>query len=183
MEEVWKKVEGYNNYEVSNMGNVRRLFPKGYHYLKQIQKRDGYMRVVLCKNGQQKTFYVHRLVAKAFIPNPDNLPQVNHKNFIRNDNRVDNLEWCDNKYNTRYSQAKPIVGYNDKMVIAFEAIADVELIGLNASNVSACLSGRYKTSGGLQWKYITKEEFDNLKTNNKLTNYVDIRQYISERHK
>lgn len=179
MNEIWKTIKDYEDYEVSNMGNVRRLFPKGYHYLKQIQQRDGYMRVKLCKNGQPKRFSVHRLVAQAFLDNPLNLPQVNHKNHIRTDNRVDNLEWCDNKYNTRYSLAKPIVGFNDKMVIAFEAIRDVELIGLHFQNVSRCLSGRYKQAYGLQWKYITREEYDRLKTDPKVKTYGNFGQYTN----
>lgn len=100
MEEVWKDVDGWEGlYWVSNLGRV-----KSSKRLKSLYvSSHGYHTVGFCHNHFEKTCSVHRLVAKAFIPNPNNLPQVNHKNGIKTDNRVENLEWCDNKHNVRHS--------------------------------------------------------------------------------
>ena len=95
--EVWKKINNLP-YEVSNYGNVRNLSGK---ILKPAVKR-GYLTVNLYCNGQKQSKLIHRLVGETFIPNPDNLSQINHKNEIKSDNRVENLEWCDSKYNNNY---------------------------------------------------------------------------------
>ena len=76
------------------------------HILSPRLKWNGYLEVQLTKNKQKKHYQIHRLVAEAFIPNYSNLPQVNHKNEIKFDNRVKNLEWCDNLYNKRYSSER-----------------------------------------------------------------------------
>ena len=115
--EIWKPIKGYEGlYEVSNLGRVKSLerICKGGHnsirvvkekILKQCycgRDRD-YLNVKLCKNSKSKTIQVHRLVATTFIPNPLNLPQVNHKKeFEKWNNSVDNLEWCTAKYNCNY---------------------------------------------------------------------------------
>lgn len=91
MEEIWKDVIGYEGlYKVSNLGNVMNL--KRNKILK-LRKRMGYNSVILYKNNEPKSQRVHRLVGFAFIPNPFNKPQINHKNGIKDDNRVENLEW------------------------------------------------------------------------------------------
>lgn len=112
MTEIWKDIVGYEGlYQVSNLGNVKRL--KGYkgrgkgyiveeHLIQPSINSRGYQNVVLCKNGKTKTFSMHRLVAIAFLDNSDNLPQVNHKDENKLNNCVDNLEWCDSKYNNNY---------------------------------------------------------------------------------
>ena len=111
--EEWKDVVGYEGlYEVSNLGNVRGVdrivqYKNSYKTIKGKVKTpryypDGYTSVILSKDGYKKQYFVHRLVAYAFIPNPDNLPCINHINEIPDDNRVENLEWCTIQYNNTY---------------------------------------------------------------------------------
>ena len=113
MEEVWKDIAGYEGlYQVSSLGRVQSLprenmcvnkvYIRKGKVLKGSSDKDGYLCVHLSKNGIERKFLVHRLVAKHFIPNPNNHQQVNHKNEIVTDNRVSNLEWCDCVYNIRY---------------------------------------------------------------------------------
>lgn len=104
--EVWKEIEGYEGlYQVSTEGQVRSL---NYNHtgktkiLQQDTSKRGYKRVRLCKNGKSKPYSVHRLVALAFIPNPNNLPQVNHKDENKTNNVAWNLEWCTPAYNMNY---------------------------------------------------------------------------------
>ena len=99
--EEWKNIIGYEGlYEVSNKGNVRNV--RRNTLLKLSKNKYGYIQVYLYKNGIRKGFKVHRLVAQAFILNPDNLPQVNHRDENPGNNNVDNLEWCTHKYNVNY---------------------------------------------------------------------------------
>ena len=109
-EEIWRPVVGYEGlYEVSSYGRVRSLdrydrrnqFRKG-KLLKNRDNGNGYLICILSKNGIVKNKYIHRLVLEAFIPNPDNLSEVNHKDEDKTNNNVDNLEWCDRKYNCNY---------------------------------------------------------------------------------
>ena len=112
--EEWRPVVGYEGlYEVSNTGQVRSV---GRYYVNSLGKRfflkgkilrlsdngRGYLRTTLTKDKKSSSKYIHRLVAEAFILNVDGLPAVNHKNEDKSDNRVENLEWCDNEYNDNY---------------------------------------------------------------------------------
>ena len=101
MIEDWKDIPGYEGlYVVSNNGRVMNV--RSGRVLKVFDNYLGYKIVSLCRSGKQKTFSVHRLVAEAFIKNPDNLREVNHKDEDKSNNNVDNLEWCDRKYNVNY---------------------------------------------------------------------------------
>ena len=126
--EVWKSIKGFEGlYEVSNLGNIRSLprevfrkesirggrklkgsvvFKEGRN-LKPMVIKEGYLVADLYDINHKFTrFLLHRIVAKAFLPNPDNLPYINHKNEIKTDNRAENLEWCTQLYNARYSKKK-----------------------------------------------------------------------------
>ncbi len=115
MQEIWKPVKDFEElYKVSNLGNVISIGRYQYNFktkekeyiniqknLKFIEDR-GYLKLHLSKNGKRKIKYVHQLVAEAFIPNPNNYKEVNHKDSDPTNNKVDNLEWCDRKYNIDY---------------------------------------------------------------------------------
>ena len=107
---IWKDIPGYEGlYQVSNTGQVRSLNYRQTgktKILKQHTDKNGYKKVGLSKNGKVKTYAVHRLVAKAFISNPNNLPYVNHKDENPSNNAVWNLEWCDCSYNTSYGTSR-----------------------------------------------------------------------------
>lgn len=102
--EVWKDIENYPNYQVSSFGNVKSKPRKGTHggILKQEVNKYGYCKVLLLNNNKRLSASVHRLVAQAFIPNPSNLPQVNHIDGNKLNNHTDNLEWCTPKDNVRH---------------------------------------------------------------------------------
>lgn len=129
--EVWKDIQGYEGlYQVNSLGEIKSLSHKtqnrqGVYYtnnkiLKSTLNNKGYLTVKLTKQGKQKGFKIHRLVAIAFIKNELNLPQVNHKDENKENNKVDNLEWCTNKYNANYGtkakrQGDKIKGKNNPM--------------------------------------------------------------------
>lgn len=164
--EEWKTIEGYENYEVSTAGQVRNK--KTGKILKQWKNNRGYLKVNLCKNGKQKCFSVHRLVAIHFITNPHNLPEVNHINENKEDNSVDNLEWCTRQYNVNYGTGKERAGktmknkkihckkvYCVELDQTFDSIGEAERkTGIRQQNIGACCSGKLKTAGKYHWKYV-----------------------------
>lgn len=104
-QEEFKPVKGFGTrYEVSNLGRIisHSSKKKGGELVQVLNVVNGYMYVTLKIGGLQKSLAVHRLVADAFIPNPDNLPCINHINEDKTDNRAENLEWCEYKYNINY---------------------------------------------------------------------------------
>ena len=119
-EEKWVSLDGYNNmYYISNLGRIRSFKQGRDIIIQQKISNKGYKMVTLYNgNGKRKDLRVHRLVAQAFIPNPDNLPQVNHIDEDKTNNSVDNLEWCDSKYNnsygTRVDRAIKNTNYRDR---------------------------------------------------------------------
>lgn len=102
--EEFKTIPGFEDYEISTNGVVRRWFEGGYHYISPFDVSSGYQQVDLCKDGKEHRRYIHRLVAITFIPNddPENKTDVNHINEIKSDNRLENLEWVTKIYNNNY---------------------------------------------------------------------------------
>jgi hypothetical protein len=104
MTEIWKPVEGYNgNYEISTTGLLMSNKFKSPRLLKSPVSGAGYRHLVLSKNNVHKTVLIHRLVAQAFLPNPENKPEINHINGVKTDNRLENLEWCTKSENSCHS--------------------------------------------------------------------------------
>lgn len=108
-QEIWKNIKNYEGlYKISNLGRVKSL-PKyaGRSYrkekiLKTYLDKNGYVKVILCKNNRTRFLSIHRLLAEAFIPNPNDYPQINHKDENKQNNSLNNLEWCTCKYNINY---------------------------------------------------------------------------------
>ena len=176
--QVWKDIKNYEGlYEVSNYGNVRSLKFGKIRYLKPANNGNGYNDVILCKNGQKKHFKVHRLVANAFIENPNNYPQINHKDEDKTNNKVENLEWCDNQYNTRYSKARQVmgIGENGRKTILLGATVDGDSLGYKFQSVAAAANGKFNKIGNhkykkIDWFYIPKGLYNFLVSIPNLTN-------------
>lgn len=151
--EEFRDIPGYEGlYEVSNLGRVRR----NGKILKPSKNKKGYLQVSLCKNGTKKNARIHRLVAQSFISNPQNLPQINHKDEDKTNNAVENLEWCDSKYNNNYSLSKPVLQYDllGNFIREWPSMIKVEEeLGIYNSSISQCCLGNLKSAGGFIWKY------------------------------
>lgn len=189
--EVFLSVPGYEGlYEVSNLGNIKSL--RSGKLLKQSSDKVGYKLVSLTKDGKSRSFSVHRLVAMAFLPNPENLPEVNHKDETHDNNCVENLEWCSKKYNRNYGtykermsktqkalgtrNNKSISAYSkttNKFVKSYDSIQDAEKeLKLSKGTISKALTGKTKTSAGYIWKYnkhYTMADLDDTSTSIDLT--------------
>lgn len=157
MIEEWKDIPGYEGvYEISNLGRVRR----NGKILKPL-KDSGYLRAHLSKNGIAKKVLIHRLVAFAFIPNPNNYPEINHKDEDKTNNTVENLEWCSREYNINYGTrnervSKPVLQYDRLGNFIREwpsGLKAEEELGINNGNISSCCSGKVKTAGGFVWRF------------------------------
>lgn len=156
-DEIFLKIKNYENlYEVSNLGNVRNCVTG--KILVPWEMNNGYLQVTLCKNGERKKYLVHRLVASAFIKNPAKLPQVNHRNEIKTDNVVTNLEWCTSEYNNNYGTKTE---RTSKKVICLEtgkiysSIMEAERqTGIHNQSISACCLGKRNRAGKFHWHYV-----------------------------
>jgi len=155
---TWADIKDFKDYEISTEGKVRNK--RRGRVLKDRINTSGYLSVILYVNGKPISKLVHRLVAEAFIPNPDNKPQVNHINEIKTDNRVTNLNWMTRLENCNYGTRnkriqKPIyVLYpngTDKYYPSIKLAA--KEFGLWNQNITNALKGRGKTVGGLRFEY------------------------------
>lgn len=159
MKEIWKDVKGFEGlYQVSNIGNVRR---KKHLLFKTLRNYYG---VKLCKNNIKCFKYIHRLVAEAFIPNPDNKPQVNHIDGNKLNNNVNNLEWVTISENGKHAykiglekptRISPVLQYDLKgnFIKEYVSIKEAKKENKKCSKISACCQGKRKTAGGYVWKY------------------------------
>ena len=173
-QEEWRPIIGYNNkYEVSNKGNVRCLNYKNTNEVKILtpyKTNRGYLRVDLYANGKSYHHSIHRLVAEAFILNPDNLPQVNHKDENPLNNHVNNLEWCTVSYNINYGNRNskvskilqetkdsiPIKQYtlNGEFVKEWKGAREIErILGYNQANIRHCCEKQGRYAKEFQWRY------------------------------
>lgn len=169
--EIWKDIDGYEGtYQISNKGNVKSLKCGKERILRPGINSWGYMVVCLYHDNMKKTVKLHRLVAQAFIPNPENKPQINHKDENKLNNCVNNLEWTTAKENINYgthnervgdSLSKPILQYSKSgyFIREWQGAHEVErVLGINNSNIIKCCRGnpKHTTAGGFIWRY--KEE-------------------------
>lgn len=177
-QEEWRDIKGFEGlYQVSSMGNVKSLERQvrantcGIRTLREkilsdCMNKSGYNLVVLCKNGKRINKMIHRLVAEAFIPNPNNGSEVNHKDENKSNNCVSNLEWCDRIYNANYGTGvercakkkwKPIEMMDNahNVLKLFNSALEAEReTGINRKNISSVCLGKRKDAGGYLWRFV-----------------------------
>ena len=174
--EVWKDIKGYEGlYQVSNLGRVKSVARNIYrnnkgtfcnHFYKEkifdVDSLEPYPRVTLSKDNKSKHFSIHRLVANAFIPNPNNLPCVNHKDEDKTNNNVNNLEWCTHKYNSNYgSRNDRIIEKQGKKVLCVETNIiyrsvneAARLNNMSANYICACCNNKCEKAYDFHWRYL-----------------------------
>lgn len=160
----WRDIIGYEGlYKVSDGGDIKSI--KSNKILSPDINQDGYKRIVLYKNKTRKHYSVHRLVAEAFIPNPDNLKEVNHKDEDKTNNTVGNLEWVSSKDNCNYgtrnrkialSKNKPVLqlSLEGDFIKEWESANEVaRVLGYSQSNICNCCNNKRKTAYKFKWTY------------------------------
>lgn len=170
-DEIWKDIVGYEGlYQVSNYGEIKSLRKNKKIY--QSINNAGYKVVSLYKNNKSIKKTVHRLVAIAFIPNFNNLPQVNHIDGIKINNNLNNLEWCDNKYNQKHASMLGLTKKRDEICSIKNGIKIIQYdlkdnyikewknmkeasrtLKIDNSAISKCCRGKRNKCGGFKWKY------------------------------
>lgn len=151
-----KDIKGYEGlYAITSDGKVWSY--RKNRYLNLVLCGRGYLQAHLWKNGERKPCLVHRLVAEAYVPNPDNLPQVNHRDEDKTNNCVSNLEWCSAKYNMNYGTRKdesctPVLCVEKNTI--YKSMGEAQrVLGVWQSGISQCCRGIYKTAGGFHWEF------------------------------
>lgn len=167
--ELWKDIDGYEGkYEISNFGRVRSV-NFGNSGMSKIMKPEvtpkGYLTIGLSKNGKKRGYRISRLVATAFVPNPNAFSEVNHKDENKTNNYADNLEWCDRAYNNNYgtrtsraakSHMKPVLQYSKegKLLARWEGAKEAEnVLGISDGHIWLCCNRKRNTAGGYVWRY------------------------------
>lgn len=160
----WREVKEYSHYEVNQFGEIRHKVRK--HILKPRSNKGGYLYVNFKIDGKNTNFAVHRIVANAFIPNPNGYTEVNHKDYDRTNNCVDNLEWVTSSQNKQHaylkevnknSRGKAVEQYSKdgSYIQTFESITEAaKVINCCVAAISNCCLGRTKTSQGFRWKFV-----------------------------
>lgn len=157
LEEQWRPIAGFPNYQVSNRGRVKNI--KSGKIIKNSIDVNGYESVNLWKNNKLKHFRVHRLVAEAFIENPYNLPQINHIDENKTNNDVTNLEWCTASQNIRHSIYRQYQKINQlsldgKFIKQWESSMHIEKeLGYKHGHIINCCKGKRKTAYVFRWEY------------------------------
>ena len=155
-----KEILGYENYTVDENGRI--FNKKKNRYIRTFYNKYGYPAIYLSSNGKRKYFLIHRLVAMAFIPNPNNYEEINHKDENPNNPNVNNLEWCTRKYNNNYGKRtdKCIEKIGKKVICVdngdvFRSIREAERhTGIKAAAICMVCNEKRKTAGGLKWKFL-----------------------------
>lgn len=162
--EIWKEIKDYEGlYEISNLGNVRTF--KSKKKIKPVeQSAHKYYTVALSKGKKRTTYLIHRLVAQAFVPNPQNYNEINHKDKDTHNNIYSNLEWCTHTWNmNHYWNNNARVAQYSKTGDFIAEYIDMDAVMLkypdyNRTNVNMNLNGMTKSAYGFVWKYIHTEE-------------------------
>ena len=157
MIEIYKDIQGYEGYQISNHGNVKSNSTG--KVLKCYKNDNGYLRVTLSKQGKLKHHQIHRLVAQAFIENPNNYEEVNHKDEDKTNNHVTNLEWCTRSYNINYGTRNEKISKQVMCIetgVVYPSTMEVEReLGYDHRGISKCCKGKYNTCGGYHWEYVS----------------------------
>ena len=162
--EKWKSVDNFDRYEVSNLGKIRLL--RSSRLLRIQFNRCGYRNIALCNDVERKTLSIHRLVAIAFMHNPDKKKTINHIDGDKTNNKVDNLEWSTYQENMNHAMETGLINNGKKIVMigldgeeknVFNSGLEAErLTGINQGNISSCCLGRRKTTGGFRWRFLNE---------------------------
>lgn len=196
MNEIWKDIVGYEGlFQVSSLG---RFKSNGFYYTQRVGKAkkpvvlyaapkilsqsysvEGYLVVSLTKNGKTKQYKAHRIIGQAFIPNPEGKSQINHKNGIKDDNRIENLEWVTPQENTihahqtglckKLGHANFVAQINERgetINVYKSALSAAKAIQRSGSNLAKICRQGYGKCGGYFWKYISEEQYLDFVTNN-----------------
>lgn len=163
--EIWKVIRCCPEYKISNQGRIMNRKGK---IMKAYRQKDGYMRISFWKNNTTFSKFIHCLVAEAFIPNPDNLPQVNHKDENKSNNHVENLEWCTASYNSSYGNRNktnsiPVLQYtlNGEFIAEYPSILQAsKIVGISDSTIFRSCTKPYERTrrkNNYKWKFKKNE--------------------------